>query len=89
LNSGTASKSGYLSGWTPYVELDMWRASGAIPISEIESDWSTGFKPRNGRNAALMRNRAAIGVMKDQWKLEYKFRQQASAIQDAAGMVCG
>jgi hypothetical protein len=72
-----ASSTPVFSGWKPFVELDLWRASDAIPISQIESDWSKGFAPRAGRNVVLMRNRAAAGAESDQWRIGYEVRQEA------------
>lgn len=77
-----ASASGFFSGWTPYVEIDMWRATDAIYISEFESDWSRGYSPRSGRNVALMRNRAAAGVESGSWRIGYEARQEATLRTD-------
>ncbi|MDM0053563.1 hypothetical protein [Variovorax sp. J22R115] len=70
------------SDWAPYVEIDLWRASDAIPISEFENDWSNGFSPRRGRNVALMRNLAAAGVESNDWRIAYELRQQAAVDSD-------
>lgn len=82
LSDSGASASSMLSGWAPFVDIDLWRASDAVPISEFESDWSKGFSPRAGRNVALMRNRVAVGVANDRWRMGYEARQAASLDTD-------
>lgn len=76
------SSQSLFGDWSPYVEIDLWRASDAVTISEFESDWSKGYSPRSGRNVALMRNRAAAGVESGQWRLGYEVRQEASLRTD-------
>jgi hypothetical protein len=73
-----AKLSSLISDWTPFVEIDLWRASDAIPVSEIDSDWTNGFSPKAGRNVVLMRNRATIGVESSRWRIGYEVRQEAS-----------
>lgn len=77
-----AEPGSIFSDWTPYIEIDLWRASDAIAISEFESDWSKGFSPRSGTNVALMRNRAAVGVEAGKWRIGYEVRQEATLRTD-------
>lgn len=77
-----AASTSLFGDWTPYLEIDLWRASDAVAISEFESDWGRGFSPRSGRNVALMRNRAAVGVESSQWRFGYEVRQEASLVTD-------
>jgi hypothetical protein len=76
------SQPSLFSAWAPFVEIDLWRASDAIPISQFNSDWRSDFSPRAGRNVALMRNRAIAGVESSQWRIGYEARQQASLDTD-------
>lgn len=78
------SSASIFAGWRPFVEVDLWRASDPIPIAEFESDWRKGFSPRDGRNVALMRNRAAAGAESDQWRIGYEIRQEATLVTDRA-----
>jgi hypothetical protein len=71
-----------MSGWAPFVEIDLWRAADAMPVSQIDSDWRTGFSPRAGRNVALTRNRAIAGAESTQWRIGYEVRQDASLDTD-------
>lgn len=70
------------SGWRPFVEVDLWRVSDPIPVSQFDSDWRRDFSPRPGRNVALMRNRAAAGVESAQWRIGYETRQEAALVTD-------
>jgi hypothetical protein len=81
-DSSAESPSLLFSEWTPFVEIDLWRASDAIPISQFNSDWRKNFSPRAGRNVALMRNRATAGVESSQWRIGYEVRQEASLDTD-------
>lgn len=63
-------------GWTVYSDISAWQASDAVPISQIDDDWND-YAPRKGRNLALMRNRAAIGVARRGWRLGVELRQDA------------
>lgn len=63
-------------GWTVYSDLSVWQASDAVPVSQLDGEWST-YSPRAGRNTALMRNRAAVGVEKERWRLGLEVRQDA------------
>jgi hypothetical protein len=75
--AANASDTSMFSGWAPYVDIDLWRVSDAVPISEFESDWTNGFSPKSGRNVVLMRNRAAVGMENDRWRMGYEARQGA------------
>jgi hypothetical protein len=77
-----AAASTLLSGWHPFAEARAWAASDALPITEFDSDWSRGFAPKDGRNTMLMRNRAEIGVEKDQWRLGWEYRQEKTLVTD-------
>lgn len=68
-------------GWTVYSGVSVWQASDAVPISQIEDDW-TDYAPRAGRNTALMRNRAELGVGKNGWRLGVEWRQDAHLVTD-------
>jgi hypothetical protein len=81
-DASSTSPASVFSGWRPFVEVDLWRASDSIPIAEFDSDWSQGFSPRDGRNVALMRNRAAAGVESAQWRIGYEIRQEAALVTD-------
>lgn len=72
-------------GWTVYSDLAVWQASDAVPISQIDGDW-TNYSPRAGRNTALMRNRAALGVRKGRWRLGWELRQDAFLVTDRASL---
>lgn len=63
-------------GWTVYSDISAWQASDAVPISQIEDEW-TAYSPRAGRNTALMRTRVAAGVEKNRWRLGLELRQDA------------
>lgn len=71
------------AGWTVYSELSVWQASDAVPISQLEDEWSA-YSPRNGRNTFLMRNKAAAGVEKNGWRLGLELRQDAYLDTDRA-----
>ena len=71
-------------GWTVYADVTFWQASDAVPISQFEDDTWTLYSPRAGRNAALMRNRAAIGVERKRWRLGVEVRQDAYLVTDRA-----
>lgn len=77
-----APASTLLSGWHPFAAARAWAASDALPVSELDSDWSRGFAPKDGRNTMLMRNRAEIGVEKDQWRLGWEYRQEKTLVTD-------
>src|ERR1700712_5425123 len=77
-DSSAESPSLLFSEWTPFVEIDLWRASDAIPISQFNSAWRKNFSPRAGRNVALMHTRATAGVESSQWRIGYEVRQEAS-----------
>jgi hypothetical protein len=81
-SASSTSAASVLSGWRPFVEVDLWRASDPIPIAEFDSDWSKGFSPKDGRNVALMRNRAAAGAESAQWRIGYEIRQEATLVTD-------
>jgi hypothetical protein len=68
-------------GWTVYSDLAVWQASDAVPIDQLDGDWST-YSPRAGRNTALMRNRVAAGVEKNRWRLGLEWRQDARLSTD-------
>lgn len=71
------------NGWTVYSDVSAWQASDAVPIRQIEGEW-TGYSPRNGRNTFLMRSRVAAGVEKDRWRLGLELRQDAHLATDRA-----
>ncbi|MET0980679.1 MAG: hypothetical protein ABWY02_01140 [Telluria sp.] len=73
------------AGWTVYTDVSVWQASDAVPISQIEDEW-TAYSPRNGRNTALMRNRVAAGVEKNGWRLGLELRQDAWLATDRASL---
>jgi hypothetical protein len=62
--------------WTVYADVSVWQASDAVPIEQIDGQW-TSYSPRAGRNTALMRNRAAAGVEKNGWHVGVEWRQDA------------
>jgi hypothetical protein len=68
-------------GWTLYSDLSAWQASDAVPISQLDGQW-TAYSPRAGRNTFLMRSRAAAGVEKNHWRLGLELRQDASLSTD-------
>jgi hypothetical protein len=68
-------------GWTVFSELSAWQASDAVPISQIDGEW-TAYSPRSGRNTALMRNRVAAGAEKNRWRLGLELRQDAYLTTD-------
>lgn len=64
--------------------MSAWQASDAVPISQLgEEEWA-GYSPKSGRNAALMRHRAAIGAEKDRWRIGVELRQEAWLSTDRA-----
>lgn len=71
--------------WTVYSDVSVWQASDAVPISQIDSEW-TAYAPRAGRNVALMRSRAAAGVEKNRWRLGLEWRQDAWLSTDRASL---
>jgi hypothetical protein len=62
--------------WQVYADVSMFAADDAIPVREFESDWSSGYSPKSGRNLFLLRNRAELGVEKDGWQIGLEYRQQ-------------
>ena len=68
-------------GWTIYSDISIWQASDAVPIDQIDDEWSA-YSPRAGRNTALMRNRVAAGVGKNRWRLGLELRQDAYLVTD-------
>ena len=64
------------AGWTVYSDLSLWQASDAVPVSQVDGEW-TAYSPRSGRNTFLMRNRVAAGVEKNRWRLGLELRQDA------------
>jgi hypothetical protein len=72
-------------GWTVYSDASVWQASDAVPIGQIDDNW-TDYSPRAGRNTALMRNRAAAGVEKNGWRLGLELRQDAALMTDRASL---
>jgi hypothetical protein len=70
-------------GWSVYTDVSVWQASDAVPISQIDGAW-TDYSPRAGRNTALMRASAAIGVARNRWRLGVEYRQDAYLITDRA-----
>lgn len=82
--SSPASTPAWLAGWSPFLELQLWQAYDAIPISKLDGDWSDGYSPKAGRNIMLQRNRAEIGVKKDQWSLGWEWRQDITLTTDQA-----
>ena len=72
-------------GWTVYSDISVWQASDAVPISQIDGEW-TSYAPRAGGNAALMRNRAAAGVEKNSWRIGLELRQDAYLVTDRASL---
>lgn len=71
--AGAASPA---DGWTVYADVSAWQASDAVPLGQLDEEW-TAYSPRKGRNTALMRTRAAAGVAKDRWRLGLELRQDA------------
>lgn len=73
---GETAAAALTEGWTTYSDLSVWQASDAVPISQIDGQWSD-YSPRAGRNTALMRNRISAGVGKNRWRLGAELRQDA------------
>lgn len=71
-----AATASAAEGWTVYTDVSAWQASDAVPISQLEGEW-TAYSPRAGRNSAIMRIRAAAGVEKKRWRLGVELRQDA------------
>lgn len=80
--SAAPSTSAWLAGWSPFLEVQLWQAYDAVPISKLDSDWSDGYSPKAGRNVMLQRNRAEIGVKNDQWSLGWEWRQDITLATD-------
>jgi hypothetical protein len=59
-----------------YSDLSIWQASDAVPISQLDGQWTT-YSPRSGRNMFMMRNRVAAGAEKNRWRLGLELRQDA------------
>ena len=68
-------------GWTVYTDLSAWQAGDAVPISQLDGEW-TRYSPRAGRNSAIMRIRAAAGVEKNRWRVGVELRQEATLSTD-------
>ncbi len=64
--------------WQVYTKLNLLAAYDAIPVRNFDSDWSSGYAPKAGRNLFLQRNRAEFGVEKDGWQIGLEYRQQGS-----------
>jgi hypothetical protein len=79
--TGAPGAAGDGPGWTVYSDISVWQASDAVPLSQVEDDW-TGYSPRSGRNTFLMRNRVAAGVEKNRWRLGLEMRQDAYITTD-------
>ena len=67
--------------WKAYTDVEFWQASDAVPIDQLDGEW-TAYSPRDGRNVALMRSRAALGVEKNGWRLGVEVRQDAYLTTD-------
>lgn len=83
--SAHATETPATDGWTVYSDVSFWQASDAVPISQIDDEWTT-YSPRAGRNTALMRNRLAAGVEKSRWRLGVEVRQDAWLTTDRASL---
>lgn len=59
-----------------YSGLSIWQASDAVPISQLDDQWTT-YSPRAGRNTFLMHSRVDAGVQKNRWRLGLALRQDA------------
>ncbi|GJJ01170.1 hypothetical protein RugamoR64_17080 [Duganella rhizosphaerae] len=66
------------AAWQLYAKTQAWAAYDAVPIRELNRDWSSGYSPRNGRNAFLQRDRVEFGVEKDGWRLGVEYRLELS-----------
>ncbi|WP_332853006.1 hypothetical protein [Duganella sp. S19_KUP01_CR8] len=66
------------AAWQLYAKTQAWAAYDAVPIRELNRDWSSGYSPRNGRNAFLQRDRVEFGVEKDGWRLGAEYRLELS-----------
>ena len=64
--------------WQVYAKVNLLAASDAIPVRNFESDWSSGYSPKQGRNLFILRNRAELGMEKDGWQIGMEYRQQGS-----------
>ncbi|MGE5622611.1 MAG: hypothetical protein ACM3WS_05605 [Bacillota bacterium] len=80
--SAQSNSSSFFSGWRPYAELQAWEASDAVAVTKFDSDWSTGFSPRDGSNTSLQRLRAGLGMEKGGWSIGWELRQEASLVAD-------
>ncbi|KIF82807.1 hypothetical protein TSA66_21445 [Noviherbaspirillum autotrophicum] len=47
-------------------------------MKKFDSDWSSGFSPKDGNNVSLMRLRAGIGMENEHWSIGWEVRQEAS-----------
>lgn len=74
--------------WRAYGKVQAWAAYDAIPIREFDGDWDAHYKPRNGRNVFLQRDRVEFGVEKDGWRvgLEYRLEMSLESNRDTVEM---
>lgn len=64
--------------WQAYANVNLLAAYDAIPVRNFESDWSSGYAPKQGRNLFVLRNRAELGIEKDGWQFGMEYRQQGA-----------
>ncbi|MBI3284369.1 MAG: hypothetical protein HYZ65_05880 [Burkholderiales bacterium] len=62
--------------WQAYASLQSLAAYDAIPVRELDGDWSRGYEPKAGDNLFLQRHRAGFGMEKEGWQVGLEYRQQ-------------
>lgn len=75
------ASAGEAPAWHPYVQARAWAAYDAVPVKDIDGDW-TDYSPKSGRNVMLQRQRADIGVERGDWRLGWEVRREATLITD-------
>jgi hypothetical protein len=72
-----------------YAEGQAFFASDAVPLSQINEDWSQGYRPREGENLALISTRIETGVQWQGLRLGYISRNEwiATANQDSLDII--
>lgn len=72
-----------------YVDGQAFFASDIVPLSQANKDWSQGYRPREGKNLALISTRIETGLQWQGFRLGYLSRNEwiATANRDSLDIV--
>lgn len=72
-----------------YAEGQAFFASDIVPLSQANKDWSQGYRPREGKNLALISTRVETGMQWQGFRLGYISRNEwiATANRDSLDIV--